>query len=150
MSKYATGDTSASTSAPSPSVNAVSPWSQVAARPSAGDAVRRPRQYRYAAVAVPTIGTGSKLQSSSGDHSMLVVYVTNSMRAYTAKLTTVMYDHCSATARAWAAVIGDVPRMWPMTRLIVHSPTRINSARSTPYQTVETSMYVPFWRFHPN
>src|ERR1700722_2271453 len=73
MSKKAMGDTSASTSAPSPSVNAVSPWSQVARRPSAGDAVRRPRQYRYAAVAVPTIGTGSKLQSSSGDHSMLVV-----------------------------------------------------------------------------
>ncbi len=32
---------------------------------------------------------------------MLVVYVTNSMRAYTAKATTVMYDHCSTTARAW-------------------------------------------------
>ena len=47
-------------------------------------------------------------------------------------------------ARAWAVVIGDVPRICPMTRLSSHRPRMMNSARTTPYHTVEMSMYVPF------
>ena len=48
---------------------------------------------------------------------MAVAYVTNSTSAYTANARTVTYDHCSMIARAWMVVIGDVPRMCPITRL---------------------------------
>src|SRR3984893_11497449 len=81
---------------------------------------------------------------------MPVDYVTNSTSAYTANAATVMYDHCSTTARAWIEVIGVVPRTSPMTRLIVQRPTMMNSERMTPYQTVEMSMYVPFRMSQPN
>src|ERR1700719_5291046 len=98
----------------------------------------------------PTIGTGSKLQSSKVDQSMRVDYVTNSTSAYTANAATVTYDHCSTTARAWTEVIGVVPRTWPMTRLMVQRPTMMNSERMTPYHTVEMSMYVPLVTSQPN
>ena len=72
-----------------PSAKAVSPRSHVAGRPNDGDAVRRPRQYRYAAVAQPTMGTGSKLQSSSGGQSMQA-YEAYWISRYTAMETPVM------------------------------------------------------------
>src|ERR1022692_2503870 len=125
-----------------PSANALSPLSQNAARPSAGDAVRRPRQYRYAAVAHPTIGTGSKLQSSSGRQSM-PAYEAYWISRYTAMETPVMKVHCSRMARACAEPRRSVPRTCPMTRLNNQAATPMNSASRTAYYSVATSAYVP-------
>src|ERR1700693_5603501 len=98
----------------------------------------------------PTIGTGSKLQSSNVDQSMPVDYVTNLTSAYTANAATVTYDHCSTTARACTVAIGVAPRRCPMTRLMGQRPTMMNSERMTAYHTVEMSMYVPFVTSQPN